>query len=145
MEKKDYLSLQNKYKLVAGYQYRYFKTLLDFVNEAFSLHGDEFEYKCDTHATWQQKNEDEDDDFDAMNDLPGCITVWVDDDGGHEVYPYRVRRYVDDTGDKTIEVDGWDWYESDWVEHQQVYGGTDELQAIADFIVAVLEQEQESK
>ena len=117
--------------------------MIDFIHEAFEKHGNEFEYKCDTHATWQEKNEDEDDDFDAMNDLPTCITIWVDDDGGHEVYPTAIRQYVDDSGYKTIEVDGWDWYDSDWVECQQVNSTIDELQPVAEFINAVLEQEQE--
>ena len=82
MEKKDYLSLQSKYALATDYQERYRKELLDFINKAFEMHGNEFEYKCDTHDTWQEKNEDEEDEFDAMNDLPACVTIWVDDDGG---------------------------------------------------------------
>lgn len=144
MEKKDYLNLQSKYSYLQDLQERYCKDLIDFIHEAFEKHGNEFEYKCDTHATWQEKNEDEDDDFDAMNDLPTCITIWVDDDGGHEVYPTVIRQYVGDSGYKSIEVDGWDWYDSDWVECQQVNSTIDELQSVAEFINAVLEQEQES-
>lgn len=143
MEKKDYLNLRSKYSYLQDLQERYHQHLIDFIHEAFEKHNNEFEYKCDTHATWQAKHEDEDDDFDAMNDLPTCITVWVDDDGGHEVYPTVLRQYVDDSGCKTIEMDGWDWYDGDWVECQQVNSTIDELQSVAEFIKAVLEQEQE--
>lgn len=145
MEKKDYYSLQSKYALVADCQERYRKELLDFINEAFVMHGNEFEYKCDTHATWKEKNEDEEADFDAMNDLPGCVTIWVDDDGGHEVYPTVIRQYGESLGYKCIEADGWDWYDSDWVKYQQIHPSINELQFVADFINAVLEQEQEAE
>ena len=101
-----------------------------------------FEYKCDTHDTWEEKNEDENDEFCAMDDLPVSLTVWVDDDGGLEVYPIRIRQRVYSSGHKAILVDGWDWYSSDWMEEEEVYGTLDELEAIADFINAVLEQEQ---
>lgn len=143
MEKKDYLSLQSKYALVTDCQERYRKELLDFINKAFEMHGNEFEYKCDTHATWQEKNEYEEDEFDAMNDLPVCVTIWVDDDGGHEVYPTVIRQYGDSFGHKCIEADGWDWYDSSWVKYQQIHPSIEELQSVADFINAVLEQEQE--
>jgi hypothetical protein len=143
MERKDYLSLQSKYSCLADYQERYRKELLDFINDAFEKHGDEFEYKCDTHATWQEKNEDEEAEFDAMNDLPQCVTIWVDDDGGHEVYPTVIRQYVNSTtGSKHIEADGWDWYDTDWVECQEIHPSLEELQSVANFINAVLEQEQ---
>ena len=143
MEKKDYLSLQSKYALVTDCQERYRKELLDFINKAFEMHGNEFEYKCDTHATWQEKNEDEEDEFDAMNDLPVCVTIWVDDDGGHEVYPTCIRQYGESLGYKCIEADGWDWYDSSWVKYQQIHSSIEELQSVVDFINAVLEQEQE--
>lgn len=141
MEKKDYFNLQSKYSYLQDLQERYHKDLIDFIHEAFEKHGDEFEYKCDTHATWQAKHEDDDAEFDAMNDLPTYLTVWVDDDGGHEVYPTVIRQYVDDTGYKHLEVDGWDWYDSCWAKYQQVHSTVDELQSVAEFISAVLEQE----
>lgn len=141
MDKKDYLNLQSKYSYLQDLQERYRKDLIGFIHEAFEKHDNKFEYKCDTHATWQEKNEDDDAEFDAMNDLPTCITVWVDDDGGHEVYPTVIRQYVDDSGYKSIEMDGWDWYDGDWVECQQVNSTIDELQSVAEFINAVLEQE----
>lgn len=143
MEKKDYYSLQSKYSHLEDYREQYRKQLLDFINDAFEKHGDEFEYKCDTHATWQEKNEDEEAEFDAMNDLPQCVTIWVDDDGGHEVYPTVIRQYVNSTtGSKHIEADGWDWYDTDWVKYQEIHPSLEELQSVANFINAVLEQEQ---
>ena len=50
MEKKDYLNLQSKYSYLQDLQKRYRKELIDFIDEAFEKHGNEFEYKCDTHA-----------------------------------------------------------------------------------------------
>ena len=145
MEKKDYLNLQSKYSYLQDLQERYRKDLIDFIHEAFEKHNNEFEYKCDTHASWQEKNEDKDDDFDAMNDLPMCITIWVDDDGGHEVYPTVIRQYVDGLGYKHLEADGWDWNCSCWVRYQQIYSTNDELQSVAEFINAVLEQEMRNE
>lgn len=142
MEKKDYYSLQSKYSHLEDYREQYRKKLLDFINDAFEKHGNEFEYKCDTHATWMEKNEDEEAEFDAMNDLPECVTIWVDDDGGHELYPTCIRQYESSSGGKYIEADGWDWYDSDWVKYQQIHPSIDELQSVANFINAVLEQEQ---
>lgn len=142
MEKKDYYSLQSKYSHLEDYREQYREKLLDFINDAFEKHGNEFEYKCDTHASWKEKNNDEEDCFDAMEDLPVNITIWVDDDGGHEVYPTIIRQYVYDSGYKSIEVDGWDWYDGDWVENREVNSTLGELQDVANFINAVLEQEQ---
>ena len=139
MEKKDYLNLQSKYSCLEDLYERHRKELLDFIHDAFEKHGNEFEYKCDTHPSWEAKNEDAE--FNAMDDLPACVTVWVNDDGGHEVYPTVVRQHVSDTGYKSIEVCGWDWSDSDWVEYQDVNHILDELQSIACFINAVLKQE----
>ena len=141
MDKKDYLKLQSEYSFLQDLQERYHKGLIDFIYDSFEKHGDEFEYKCNTHATWQEKYEDDDAEFDAMNDLPTYLTIWVDDDGGHEVYPTVIRQYVDDTGYKHLEVDGWDWYDSCWVKYQQVHSTIEELQSVAEFINAVLGQE----
>lgn len=143
MEKKDYYSLQSKYSHLEDYREQYRKQLLDFINDAFEKHGNEFEYKCDTHGSWKEKNEDEEAEFDAMNDLPECVTIWVDDDGGHELYPTCIRQYESSSGGKYIEADGWDWYDSGWVKYQQIHLSIDELQSVANFINAVLKQEQE--
>lgn len=143
MEKKDYLSLASKYSSLSDYQERYRKDLLDFINEAFDKHDNVFDYKCPTHESWKEKNKDEDDEFDAMDDLPVYLTIWVDDDGGHEVYPYRIRQSVGCTGCKNIEVDGYDWYDCEFVEARESNSDIDTLQSIAEFINAVLKQEQE--
>lgn len=145
MEKKDYLSLQNKYAHLVDFRERHRKELIDFIKEAFDKYGDTFEYKCDTHKTWQEKSRDEEDDFDAMNDLPVAFTIWVDDDGGHEVYPYCIRQKRYANGYFDIEVDGWDWYDSDWVKYMNVHDDVEGLQSVAEFINAVLEQEQRAK
>lgn len=142
MEKKDYYSLQSKYSHLEDYREQYRKQLLDFINDAFEKHGNEFEYKCDTHGSWKEKNEDEEAEFDAMNDLPECVTIWVDDNGGYELYPTCIRQYESSSGGKYIEADGWDWYDSGWVKYQQIHLSIDELQSVANFINAVLEQEQ---
>lgn len=143
MEKKDYLSLASKYSSLSDYQERYRKDLLDFINEAFDKHDNVFDYKCPTHESWKEKDEDGDDEFDAMYDLPVYLTVWVDDDGGHEVYPYRIRRCIYESGYRSIEVDGWDWTNSKFMEARESNSDIDTLQSIAEFINAVLKQEQE--
>lgn len=143
MEKKDYLSLQSKYSFLQDLQECYHKGLVDFIYDSFEKHGNEFEYKCNTHATWQAKHEDDDAEFDAMNDLPTCLTIWVEDDGGHEVYPTVIRQYVDDIDCKHLEAEGWDLNDYCWVKYQQLHSGIEDLQSVADFICAVLEQEQE--
>ena len=135
--------LNEKYKRLQNWEEEYRKELISYINEAFAMHGNEFVYKCDTHDSWKEKSEDEEDDFDAMNDLPVNLTVWVDDDGGHEMYPYCIRQVCTDSGYKSIEMDGYDWYGTDWVEDVDVHEGVENLVAIADFINAVLEQEQE--
>ena len=141
MEKKDYLNLQSKYSYLQDLQERYRKELIDFIDEAFEKHGNEFEYKCDTHATWQAKHEDDDAEFDAMNDLPTYLAIWVEDDGGHEVYPTVIRQYVDGIGCKHLEADVWDLNDCCWAKYQQVHSSIEDLQSVAEFISAVLEQE----
>lgn len=143
MEKYDYYHLTSKFANAKELGERYRKELLDFINEAFDKHGNEFEYKCPTHNSWKEKNEDEDDEFDAMNDLPAYITIWPEDDGGHDVHLYRIRKSVDCAGCKNIEVDGYDWYDCEFVEDMDTVCDIDTLQSIATFINAVLEQEQE--
>lgn len=141
MDKKDYLNLQSKYTRLQNLMELYRKDLLAYIHEAFDKHGDEFEYKCDTHATWQEKNQDDDADFDVMNDLPTCLTIWVEDDGGHEVYPTAIRQYVDGIGCKHLEADVWDLNDCCWVTYQQLHSSIEDLQSVAEFISAVLEQE----
>lgn len=142
MEKKDYYHLTSKFTNAEELGERYRKELLDFINEAFEKHGNEFEYKCPTHNSWKEKNEDEDDEFDAMNDLPVSLEIPVVDDNDHEVYPYRITRTICATYN-AINIDGYDWYDSDWVVNMAAIQDIDTLQSIATFINAVLEQEQE--
>lgn len=143
MEKYDYYHLTSKFTNAEELGERYRKELLDFINEAFEKHGNEFEYKCPTHNSWKEKNKDEDDEFDAMNDLPTYLSIWPEDDGGHEVHIYRIRQSVYESGYRFFEVDGWDWNNSEFVEAWEPNSDIDTLQSIATFINAVLEQEQE--
>lgn len=142
MKKEDYHHLTSKYSFLSDYEERYRKGLLDFINEAFEKHGGEFEYKCPTHDSW--KEADENDEFFAMDDLPVFLNISVVDDNNHEVYPYRITQ-TNGAMYKAIEVCGYDWYDSDWVEHMEASYDIDSLQSIAAFINAVLLQEQESQ
>ena len=140
MEKKDYFSLQSKYALVADCQERYRKELLDFINEAFEMHGNEFEYKCD-HATWQEKKEAEEASFYAPDLLPVYLMIEVDDHGTRdEIYIYRIRQTCTDSGNRKIVVDGYDFCTQHFVQNLEAYSNMDSLQAIATFINAVIEQ-----
>lgn len=144
MEKKDLLSLQSKYSYLSDYEERYRKELLDFVREAFEKHGGVFEYKCPTHGSWKEAEADGNYDFDAMNDLPTCMTIWVDDDGGHEVYPVRIEEIKGcESLFDNFEVECYDWYDCEWQSYSWPHLGIDNLRSIADFIHAVLEQERE--
>lgn len=143
MEKKDYLSLQNKYSFLQDHEERYRQELLAFINEAFEKHGNDFEFKCDTHQSWKDKNNDKDAEFDAMNDLPTYLNIGIDDSYIHEIYPYRIRQTCTDYGYKSIEVDGWDWYDSEWVENLEAHCTIEDLKSIAYFISQVLFQENE--
>ena len=139
MEKKDYFDLNELYSIVKSHESLLRTTLIKFVHDAFDKHGNVFEYKCDTHNSWDDKIAEGA--FDAMNDLPTSLTIWVDDDGGHEVYPVCIRQKETSFGYKYMEVSGWDWYENCWIDNVEVH--SPELEAIADFVNAVLEQEQE--
>lgn len=139
MEKKDYLRLNEFYSILRDHESLLMAGLNSFIRDAFDKHGNVFEYKCKTHNSWDDKIAEGT--FDAMNDLPTTITVWVDDDGGHEVYPVCVRQKETSFGYKYIEVSGWDWYENCWLDDAVVH--SDAMEGIADFINAVLEQEQE--
>lgn len=144
MEKKDYFSLQSKYALVADCQERYRKELLDFINEAFEMHGNEFEYKCDTHATWQEKKEAEEASFYAPDLLPVYLMIEVDDYGRRdEIYIYRIRQTCTDSGNRIV-VDGYDLCTQHFVLYWDIYSNIESLMAIAAFINAVSEQKTKS-
>lgn len=143
MEKKDYYHLTSKFANVEELGERYRKDLIDFIDEAFAMHDNVFEYKCTTHHSW--KEADKEGEFDAMNDLPTYITIWPEDDGGHELHLYRIRQSVYKSGYRFFEVDGWDWNNSEFVEAWEPNSDIETLQSIAAFINAVLLQEQESQ
>lgn len=143
MEKKDYFSLQSKFACLEDCLERYRKELLDFINEAFAMHGNEFVLKPEgDYDTWEERRKEED--FYAMDELPYYLNIGVDDDNAHETHISRVRQ-IERVSYKAIEVDGWDWYLNKWVEGCEIHYDIDSLAAVADFINAVLEQEQESK
>lgn len=134
--------LNEKYQKLQNWESEYRKELVSYINEAFAMHGNEFEYKCDTHESWDEKNKAGD--FDAMNDLPVYLNIGIDDNYIHEIYPYCIRQTSSNYGYTSIEVDGWDWYDSDWIS-LEAHSGIDDLMSIASFINAVLEQEQEAE
>lgn len=138
MEKKDYLSLQSKYSFLTDYQKRYHKELLDFINEAFEKHGNEFKLKPEGCNSWEERRKEED--FYAMDELPYYLDIGVENDNAHETHISRVRQ-IERGNYKAIEVDGWDWCRDKWVEGCEIFYNIDSLKAVADFINAVLEQE----
>lgn len=141
MKKEDYHHLTSKYSFLSDYENRYRKELISFINEAFEKHDNVFELKCTTHDSW--KEADEDNEFDAMNDLPVYLMVDNQCDGLDEVYITRAER----TGEygNAIYIDGYDYSIGEFVEDYYTNSYIDDLQSIAAFINAVLIQEQESQ
>lgn len=142
MNKKE---LNEKYVRILNWQDEYYKELREYINEAFAMHGNEFEYKCPTHPTWQKKNEDGDDEFYAMEDLPVYLACECGRSSTDELYPYRIYQEVDDTGMKNIFADGYEWNNGEWWKDCNLHDDTDSLESIASFINAVLEQETEGQ
>lgn len=136
MEKKDYLNLQSKYSYLQDLQERYRKDLIDFIHEAFEKHNDEFKYKCKTHRSWEAMSEDENECFCAQDDLPVCLSVYDTD-----FHPtcIRLKRYDDER--KIILVNGFNWTEDEWQKNRKVLETLPNLEAVADFMKEVLEQE----
>lgn len=141
MKKEDYLSLTSKYSFLSDYENRYRKELLDFINEAFEKHGDEFEYKCPTHDSW--KEADKEGEFDFMNDLPVYIMVDNQCDRLDEVYITKAER-TNEYGN-AIYIDGYNYSVGEFEENLYTNSYIDDLQSIAAFINSVLLQEQESQ
>lgn len=139
MEKKDAQILINGIDSVNQRHENLCQELKELVDKAFAAHGGVFEFKCDTHPTWQQR--DDEGELEVSEDLCGCVTVWIEDDGGHELYPTVIRQYTDDCGFRQIEADGYDWNESEWVEYQQLGNNVDDLLWMTGFIKACLAQE----
>ena len=136
--------LNEKYKRLQNWEEEYRKELISYINEAFAMHGNEFVYKCDTHDTWKEKSEDEEDDFDAMNDLPTYVMIEDRRGDSHEIYPTRIYREVHEGGSFMDCVDGYDWTDGEFVEGWYPNSHNDDLASIATFINAVLEQESEA-
>ena len=145
MKKKEFLNLQSRYSYLSDCMKRHRKELNDFINDAFEKHGNVFEFKCETHETWEEREKDPDSEFDAMEAFPTYINVGIDDNYIHEIYPYCIRRTDTVFGYISIEVDGWDWYDSEWVEDLEINYSIDSLESVASFIHAVLEQEHKNQ
>lgn len=140
MERSDYLNLQNRYATLQDYEERYRKDLMNYIYDAFDKHGGEFELKPEGCATWEERKKC--DGFNALDELPYYILIGVDDDNSHEIHISKIHDLRSNYGYKAIEVDGWDWSESEFAERWDAHYDIESLSTIADFINAVLEQEQ---
>lgn len=131
--------LNEKYQRIVNWQDEYRKELVSYINEAFAMHGNEFILKpggdCET---WEEAVKS--DDFCACEDLPTWLMIWDRHEFSHEIYPTRIYR-VSDSG--MTYIDGYDNTEGDFVEGWYANDDNDDLSSIADFINAVLKQEQE--
>lgn len=138
MERKDYRKLLDMHSGLLDRRLLYKKELRDFIEKSFEKHGDVFEYKCKTHRSWKDVSEDEEACFFVADDLPVCLS-----DCNMDIYPVvlRMKRYND--GRKVILVDGFNWTEDEWQKNRKILESDSNLEAMADFIKDVLEQEQE--
>ena len=140
MEKKDYLNLQSRYAALQDYEERYRIDLMNYIYDAFDKHGGVFELKPEGCDTWEERKKE--DDFNALDELPYYLLIGVDDDNSHEIHISKIHDLRSNYGYKAIKVDGWDWRESEFVEGRDMHYDIESLSTIADFINAVLEQEQ---
>ena len=141
MEKNERLDLLYKYTYLKDREERYRIDLMNYIYDAFDKHGGVFELKPDGCHTWEERKKEED--FNALDELPYYLLIGVDDDNSHEIHISKIRDLRGDYGYKAIEVDGWDWSESEFVERWDMHYDIESLSTITDFINAVLEQEQE--
>ena len=141
MEKKDYLNLQSKYTRLQNLEELYRKDLMLYISDAFDNYGDVFELKPEGCETWKERSKKLD--FMPMDELPYYLTIGVEDDNSHEIHISRIHQGANDFGMQYIEVDGWDWSDCMFVERWDAHYDIESLKTIADFINAVLEQEQE--
>lgn len=139
MERNDYLNFQSRYSKLTELEERYRKELLDFINEAFEMHGDVFALKPEGCETWKERSKKLS--FMPMDELPYYLTIGVDDDNSHEIHICRIHQGTNDLGMQYIEVDGWDWHDCMFVERWDAHYDIESLSTIAEFIDAVLEQE----
>lgn len=138
MEKKDYYSLQSKYSFLQDYLKRYRKDLKDFIDEAFEKHGSEFVLKPEDCDTWKEADEI-DQGLDAMGRIPTFLFIDSKNRSEREIYPTKIYRR---NGSDTHYVNGYDYDDCEFVNGLRANDDTDSLESIAEFINAVLEQEQ---
>ena len=133
--------LQRKYSFLKSYEERYKKELTEFICAAFAKHEAAFELKPTGCDTWSERSKSFD--FLPMDELPYHVLerIGVDDDNSHEIHINRIRQVEHNWGYRTVEVDGWDRSEYEFVEGIDASFDLDSLSTIADFINAVLEQE----
>lgn len=139
MEKKDYYSLQSKYSFLQDYLKRYRKDLKDFIDEAFEKHGSEFVLKPEDCDTWKEADEI-DHGLDAMERIPTVLFIDSKNKYEREIYPTKIYRR---NGRDTHYVNGYDYDDCEFVNGLRANDDTDSLESIAEFINAVLGQEQE--
>lgn len=130
--------LNEKYQRILNWDKEYRKELVSYINEAFAMHGNDFALKPEGFGTWQEAYKSEE--FDAMEDLPAYVMIWDRHEFSHEIYPTRVYR---ESEGGLIYVDGYDLTDGKFVEGWYTNDYNDDLASIAEFINAVLEQEQE--
>ena len=131
--------LNEKYQRLQNWESEYRKELISYINEAFTMHGNEFVLKPGgNYETWEEAVKS--DDFCACEYLPTWLMIWDRHEFSHEIYPTRIYR-VSDSG--MTYIDGYDSTEGGFVEGWYANDDNDDLSSIADFINAVLEQEQE--
>ena len=130
--------LNEKYQRLQNWENEYRKELVSYIKEAFAMHGNEFVLKPEDCETWEEAVKS--DDFCSCEDLPTWLMIWDRHEFSHEIYPTRIYR-VSDSG--MTYIDGYDNTEGDFVEGWYANDDNDDLSSIADFINAVLKQEQE--
>ena len=138
MEKKDYLSMMDRFSVLQDREKPYRKELIGFVNEAFNMHGNEFVLKpSDDYETWEEADEMEEG-LVVENHFPTYFEI--EDKRGivHEIYPTRIYR-KDASG--LDYIDGYDYKDCEFTEDWFLDSSTETLESIAYFINAVLEQE----
>lgn len=141
MNRTEFLNIQSKYSFLQDRLELYRKELLDFINDAFAKHGGQFELNTDCGIKWAERSKNTD--FDAINELPYYLLIGVEDDNSHEIHINKIKQITTDFGYNTIEVDGFDWSENDWVYGLDAYYDIESLTTISSFINGVLEQEYE--
>ncbi len=115
--------------------------LWKFIREAMEAHGNEFVLHPNDsgYETWEAMEEDCT--LDPMEHLPAWIACGDDDGGTREVYITRLYRKGNGLGE-SIYADGYDYTNSEFVEGEYTGSYMSDAKSMADFIHAVLEQEE---